>query len=197
MIKPLLLAIMATVLFSGCHSTHHSLAPRVAYPTPQVPLSEFFQNPVKGTYSLPQTATVDQWRSDGTIIVISENDIHLDTLQENGQVTSDKWGVIEFKSKLPSEEIFQQITLGADESDVVRILGQPTRESFDYYPILGIRGRDTKCGNYSWFTVTPTSELIFMRVHAYFQKTKDSRWIFNELSWDKSGGRSLASPAKK
>ena len=195
MIRILLLVTTAITLLVGCRSMDSSTTPQVAYPTPPVPLSEFIINPVKGKYLLPQTATTDRWRSDRTIIVVSESDIHLVFLQKNGQANSDKWGLIEFKSKLPAEDIFQQLTPGTAESDVVRMIGLPTRESFDQYPIIGIKSKSTKYGIYSWFSVTSTSELIFMHVHTSFEKAKDGRWVINQLTWDKSGGRSLSNTA--
>jgi hypothetical protein len=170
-------------VFSGCRSVYKTEVPTSVFPTPPVPLSEFLKNPVDGIYSLPD---VDS--SPDENLVVSGGVARLSYFQ-NGRVSTNDWSVTEYKSTLPSESDFQKVTAKFTDRDIERIFGKPTGEGFDYFPIIGLKGSDTKHWGYSWFAVSPSSDFTFMEARVYFVKSKDGQWTVDELTWDKHGGR--------
>jgi len=187
-LKKTLTLIAFALLFSGCRSVYWTEVPISVYPTPPVPLSEFLKNPIDGIYSLPDVAASPSEYFSHNIMLVSGGVVRLSYFQ-NGRVSTNDWSITEYKSALPSEADFQQVTAKSTDRDIERLLGKPTREGFDYYPIIGIKGRDTKNCGYSWFTLSPSSEFIFMEVWFYYVKSKDGQWVVDELTWDKHGGR--------
>lgn len=187
-LKKTLTLIAFAILFSGCRSVYKTEVPTSVYPKAPVPLGEFFKHPIDGIYSLPDVAAMPSDYFTHNILLISGGVVRL-AYSQNGRVSTNDWSITEYKSTLPSEADFQPVTAKSTEQDIERLFGKPTREGFDYYPIIEIKGRDTKHCGYSWFTFSLSSDFIFMEVWVYYVKSKDGQWIVDELTWEKRGGR--------
>jgi hypothetical protein len=179
-------------LLSGCRSVETPTARKAAYPVPPVSLSEFFNHPVDGVYSVPESAVSEEDLLSHNIIVVSGGVVRLSRFQ-NGRVSTNQWDFVEFRPALPGENMIQQIAAGAAERDIELRFGKPNREGFDYYPIIGLKSGSTKHVVYSWFTLSEMSQFTFLRVNITYRKAKDADWRVESISWGKWGGRRFSS----
>lgn len=182
--KAHLLVIASALVMTGCRGVPtHEMS--TAYPFPPSPLSQFFKNPIDGVYALPKPVE----SGSGPVlrlIVVSGESIRLYA------ETNDSF-FVEFKGSLPTDDTFQQIVPGTTEDEIQRRFGKPTQEQDRraYYNWEKIPS-DTRVLNYQWCTVSPTSELLFMRVTVVYRRS-DGRWTVGNLNWAKWQNRILSS----
>jgi hypothetical protein len=190
--KAISLALVTTVIVSGCRSVDTAKVPRSVYPFPPVALSQFCKSPTDGFYSVPASAASERELLSHDIIVVSGGAVHLSRFQ-NGRVSTNVLDLVEFRPYLPSEEIFQQVAAETTESEIARQFGKPTREGFDYYPFIGLKSESTKHVAYSWFAVSESSQITFMLVNVSYRKGKGGEWSVESLNWERWGGRDFSS----
>lgn len=190
--KATLLTFAAALLVFGCRSVDKREAP-VAYPLPPVPLSQFVRGPADGIYSLPESVASQYNGLDLKVIIVSGGNIRLSCLGGDGYVGTNDWNYVEFKPTLPSEEALLGIASGTTEQEIERNSGKPTwLQQPDFRWKESMSGQ-ARVAQYTWFTVSPTSELIFMRLVASYRRTDDGVYAIKHLHWVKWQDRKLSS----
>ena len=174
----------------GCRSvrTHDT---STAYPLPSAPLSQFLQNPAEGIYALPKPVASGNG-PDLKVIIVSRGRIRLSCF-DDGRIGTNDWNFVEFKVTLPPDDAFQQIPARATEKQVERCFGKPTWEqdrnaTYNWEKMPS----NTRVVHYQWCTVSPASELVFMRLTAIYAQ-KDGVWTAGVLKWAKWQDRNLSS----
>jgi len=190
--KATLLAFTAVVLLSGCRSVEKREVP-VAYPLPPVPLSQFVRGPADGIYSLPESVVSQYNGLDLKVIIVSGGKIRLSCLGSDGQVGTNNWNYVEFKPILPSEEALQGIASGTTEQEIERSFGKPTWVQPPDFRWKESMSGQARVAQYTWFTVSPGSELIFMRLIASYRRTEDGAYAIKHLHWVEWQNRKLSS----
>ena len=192
--KAPLKAIAVTMLMLGCRSvpTQERL---MTYPLPPAPLSQFVKNPVDGIYSLLKPVA-SGYGPDLKVVIVSGERIRFSCADDRGIGTND-WNFVEFKATLPPEDVFQQIAAGTTEEQIERRFGRPTWEqnrnaTYNWEKMPS----DTRVVHYQWCTVSPTSELVFMRLTAIYTR-KDGVWAVRDFEWAKWQDRKLSSNRKR
>jgi hypothetical protein len=188
--KATLLAFVAVFLVSGCRSVEKREVP-VAYPLPPVPMSQFVKGPADGVYSLPESVVSQYNGLDLKVIIVSGGKIRLSCLGSDGQMGTNDWNYVEFKPILPPEEALQGIASGTTEQEIERSFGKPTWvQPPDFRSKESMSGQ-ARVAQYTWFTVSPTSEPIFMRLVAIYRRTEAGAYVLKHLDWVKWQNRKL------
>ena len=176
-------AIAAALLMLGCHSVSPHKTP-TTYPPLPTSLSQFLKNPVDGLYSLPKPIPSGNV-GDLTVMIVSGGKVRLSCSDESG-VGTNGWNFVEFKPSLPADEVFQQIATGATEAQIQRYFGTPTweqshSETINWKTIPS----NIRVVYYRWFSASPASELLFMRLTAIYERASDGVWKVKSLEWAK------------
>ena len=161
---------------------HVAKSVALPYPLLDRPLDDFCRNPERGVFALP--SRLDHlW----DVVIADVGGVKLGWMRD-GVLSSS--GRDHFRSELPSRKVMANLPLGKDESEIMKLLGEPSRTWYDLVPIVDalipitrVFGRDTKHCDYHLFTTTPSSELVRMTIWLSYTKNPDDDWLLSHVSW--------------
>ena len=190
--KTIILVTTLAVLLTGCRTVYESEVPAGRFPFVPTSLAEFVRSPKNGVYALPDVAPMPAYYFRSNVLVVRGSRIWLSRFQ-NGLVSTSEWDLVEFKTGFPADAELVDISGPKTETEMKSLLGKATHEGRNFIPYVGIESHSTKFATYNWFTVLPTSEIMFMTITVDYVRSTDDHWTATSLRWERRAGRNLAS----
>ncbi|MCK5806003.1 MAG: hypothetical protein KAI66_24440 [Lentisphaeria bacterium] len=159
-------------------------------------LHSFLQAPREGRFALPAS----QWDTWGGhrphVLIVTNQSILLQPWPE--RTVHDNWEFhyppSSYRGEVLTQDEIDRIAQCRTRADIVAVLGEPTEELPDIFPLLppfggkpiGFNSRTTLSMYYRWFTVTKSDHIVDTYIQIGLARSNET-WHVRSLTWNMGG----------